>query len=159
MTGSLGCLYSWTGVDWNGHVSGPCISGTTGLIFWGLYSRDSWLRPIILLFMYHPSIHIDYTHFRYASRCLMMEFSPPALSLGLTDYMELAETWEGCTTCVGFCVSLGQKFFSSGIKEVDKTILPHLTALAGSDVHPRVLPSYSTLYWFSLQVRSSICCF
>ena len=39
--------------------------------------------------MYHPSIHIDYTHFRYASRCLMMEFSPPALSLGLTDYMEL----------------------------------------------------------------------
>ena len=66
----------------------------------------------------------------------MMEFSPPALSLGLTDYMELAETWEGCTTCVGLCVSLGQKFFSSGIKKVDKTVLPHLTALAGSDVHP-----------------------
>ena len=58
--------------------------------------------------------------------------------------MELPETWEGFTTCVGFCVSLGHTFFSAGIKEVDKTILPHLTALAGPDVHPRVLPQSCT---------------
>ena len=32
-------------------------------------------------------------------------------------------------------------FFSSGMKEVDQTVLQHLSALAGSDVIPRVLPS------------------
>jgi len=88
----------------------------------------------------------------------MVEFSQPALGLGLSEFVDLAEMWEGCNSCVGFCVSLGHKFFSSGIKEVDQTVLPHLSALAGSDVIPRVLPSYSILYWFSLQVRSNVWC-
>lgn len=82
----------------------------------------------------------------------MIQFSSPALKLSLSDYMELAELWENCSTCVGFCVSLGQQFFTSGVKEVDDTILPHLSSLAGDNIIPRVLPSYSILYWFSSQV-------
>ena len=68
--------------------------------------------------------------------------------------MELVELQEGSSTCLGYCVSLGQRFFTSGIKEVDTTILPHITAVAGPSVIPRVLPSYSLLYWFAIQVST-----
>lgn len=82
----------------------------------------------------------------------MIEFSSPPLSLSLTEYMELAELWDGCCPCAGFCVSLGEKFFTSGVQEVDKEILPKLSAKAAAGVVPRVLPSYSILFWFSHQV-------
>lgn len=84
----------------------------------------------------------------------MIEFSSPPLSLSLTEYMELAELWDGCCPCAGFCVSLGEKFFSSGVQEIDKEVLPKLSAKAAAGVVPRVLPSYSILFWFSHQV----CC-
>ena len=84
----------------------------------------------------------------------MIKFSLPALSLSLSDYMVLVELWENCTSCVGFCVSLGDLFFTNGIKEIDEIILPHLTTQAGVDVIPRVLPSYAILHWFTVQVRN-----
>lgn len=57
---------------------------------------------------------------------------------------------------LGFCVSLGNIFFSTGMGEVDENILPHLSELAGSEVMPRVLPSYSMLYWFATKVRPRV---
>lgn len=82
----------------------------------------------------------------------MIEFTLPALSMTLTEYMELTEQWESCSSCVGFCVSLGEEFFSSGVKEVDTEIMPNISSQAGPNVIPRVLPSYSILYWFARQV-------
>ena len=82
----------------------------------------------------------------------MIEFSKPGLSFSLSNYIELAELWENCSSCVGFCVSLGETFFSTGIKEIDDTIRPLFSELAAPEVLPRVIPSYAILYWFSLQV-------
>lgn len=90
---------------------------------------------------------------RYASRCLMIEFTTPALSLSLSEYIELGELWENCLTCVGFCISLGEKFFIDGIREIDEIIRPNLSSHANSNVSPRVIPSYFILYWFCLQVH------
>ena len=59
-----------------------------------------------------------------------------------------------CTSCVGFCVSFGDLFFTNGIKEIDEIILPHLTTQAGVDVIPCVLPSYAILHRFTVQVSN-----
>ena len=82
----------------------------------------------------------------------MIEFFSPPISLNLSGYMELAEMWEACSPCAGFCVSLGERFFSLGYREVDANVLPALEAKASDGVIPRVLPSYAILYWFSLEV-------
>ena len=84
----------------------------------------------------------------------MIRYSSPALSSTLAEYMELSDLWESCSPCVGFCVSLGDKFFSTGVQEVDAVIQPHLSSMVGRAVVPRVLPAYSILYWFTLQVCS-----
>lgn len=83
----------------------------------------------------------------------MIKFASPPLSLSLSEYMELSDQWESCSPCTGFCVALGKEFFSTGIQQVDEEILPTLRAKASADVLPRVLPTYSILYWFSSQVK------
>ena len=55
----------------------------------------------------------------------MIKFSLPALSLSISEYIELVELWENCSTCAGFCVYLGDLFFSNGIKDVDEIIYFH----------------------------------
>ena len=54
---------------------------------------------------------------------------------------------------MGFCVSLGEKFFLEGIGEVDTTIAPMLKEHLGPAVYPRIIPSYAILYWFASKVR------
>ncbi len=56
----------------------------------------------------------------------MIRFSSPALSLTLSDYIKLAESWERCSACVGFCIALGERLFTTGLMDVDNTILPYL---------------------------------
>ena len=90
--------------------------------------------------------------YRYASRCLMIEFSTPPVATTLGQYRELGKLWEVCSSCAGFCISLGNSFFSEGIEEVDNDILPRMTASASEDISPRVIPSYAILFWFALQV-------
>lgn len=89
---------------------------------------------------------------RYASRCLMIKFSLPALSMMLSSYRELVRLWTKCSSCVGFCVSLGKEFFDKGLQEVDDSILPQFIQWAGDKIAPRVLLSYAILYWFSCKV-------
>ena len=84
----------------------------------------------------------------------MIEFYPPSLSFTLSDYMELTDLWESCSSCVGFCISLGDQLFSSGIEEIDNLIRPTLLAKAGSEVISRVIPSYSILYWYCSRVSN-----
>ena len=59
--------------------------------------------------------YILYTHVRYASRCLMIDFPLPATALSLSDYMDLVELQDECGSCAGYCVSLGESFFTSGV--------------------------------------------
>ncbi len=49
----------------------------------------------------------------------MIPFKLPQLSLSLTKYMEIAKL-QGCaSSCAGLFIGLRDKFFSSGIAEVD----------------------------------------
>lgn len=82
----------------------------------------------------------------------MIEFEEPPLEIGITHYMKLAHLWKQCSSCVGFCVEMGHSFFTSGYKEVDEIILKELTAKAPTGVSPRVIPAYSTLFWFAREV-------
>ena len=69
------------------------------------------------------------------------------------QHMELVELWEKSSSCVGFCIGLGDQFFSCGVHEVDEVLTPWLTSRADSGISPRVIPLYATLLWFTQKVR------
>ena len=83
---------------------------------------------------------------------MMVEFQNPPIGMSISQYMELVRLWKACSSCVGFCIALGKKFFDTGVKEVDETILPAFSASTGSGISPRVIPAYAILYWFAVQV-------
>ncbi len=84
----------------------------------------------------------------------MIEFSEPPVQLTLSDYMKLVDLWKTAGSCAGFCIRLGKLFFTEGVLEVDNEILPLLSnSIDNSNtLSPRVLPSYSILYWFAKKV-------
>ena len=82
----------------------------------------------------------------------MIEFFDPPLRMTLRQHMNLVEKQESCSSCVGFCVALGKRFFSDGIDEVDESLVPLIEERVGNQVLPRVLPNYAILLWFALQV-------
>ena len=53
---------------------------------------------------------------------------------------------------MGFCISLGEKFFAEGIVDVDDTIVSMLKESAGANISSRVIPAYAILYWFASKV-------
>ena len=83
----------------------------------------------------------------------MIQFQDPPVGMPISQYMELVKIWKACSSCTGFCIKLGQLFFTEGVKNVDEAILPLFTTSAAKSISPRVLPSYAILYWFSLQVN------
>ena len=86
----------------------------------------------------------------------MIEFTSPPISTTISQYMRLVQLWKACSTCVGFCIGLGDAFFSDGgVNHVDNTILPTIISHAAEGISPRVLPSYAILLWFAQQVRES----
>ena len=96
---------------------------------------------------------IPYFLCRYASRCLIIEFKPPALSMSVSDYLEIVESQKEASRSIGIAVKLGNEFFDSGIKDIDGSLLPLLKEKADVNVIPRVLPSYAIMLWFSIKVR------
>ena len=72
-----------------------------------------------------------------------------------SQHMELVKLWDQCSSCVGFCISLGEKFFSIGYKEIDDVLVPLLESKADGSISPRVIPSYAILFWFVEQVLLS----
>ena len=66
--------------------------------------------------------------------------------------MELVDLQDKAGSCAGFCISLGEEFFSTGVSEVDQDLLPVLMKQAGGAVNSRVIPSDATLLWFTLKV-------
>ena len=82
----------------------------------------------------------------------MIPFTLPQLSMTLSEYMEIVELQMEAGSCAGFIISLGQKFFSGGVSVVDRELLPLLHRRAPPGVNPRVMPTYSILLWFCLQV-------
>lgn len=82
----------------------------------------------------------------------MIPFSSPAVNMKMMDYMNLAELWKECSSCVGFCCRLGKHFFDEGIDEVDNIILPKLEEKIGVSINYRVLQANGTLFWFTKQV-------
>ena len=98
-----------------------------------------------------------YLHCRYASRCILIKFSDPPLSFTFSDYTVINELSKCSSSSIRFCISLGEKFVTEGITEVDDTIIPLLKGLIGptANVSPRVIPSYAILYWFASKVMHS----
>lgn len=84
----------------------------------------------------------------------MIKFMDPPIAVGLTTYAELVELLPSCSSAVGFCISVGSKFFREGMSDIDNTILPLLKSNSNVSVSPRVLSSYSILVWFTEQVGS-----
>ena len=81
----------------------------------------------------------------------MIEFHSPALSLSLTGYMEMAELWEQCSSCAGFAVSLGERFFhmESGRLTQKYFLCFRLKQQAMSSP----VSSHLTRYYFGFHVR------
>ena len=90
--------------------------------------------------------------YRYMSRCLLVEFQDPPLSLTLTQHMHLVELWKKCSSCIGHCIELGERFFKKGVSEVDDIIIPKLNSRAQQGISPRVIVSYAKLLWFAQEV-------
>ena len=82
----------------------------------------------------------------------MIEFQEPPLQMDLSTFMDLAEVWKACSSCVGFCIALGAKFFNSVVKDVDDVILPDISSRAAGGISPRVFPGYAILFWFAKEV-------
>ena len=89
---------------------------------------------------------------RHASRYLLIEFQEPPIRMKTSQHMRLVELWDQCSSCVGFCIGLGAKFFSVGYEEIDDVLVPLLESKADSSVAPRVFPSYAILVWFADKV-------
>ena len=83
----------------------------------------------------------------------MISFGTPQIQMTLSNYMEIVNLQKRAGNCAGFFIGLGAEFFSSGIAQVDDDLLPTLVEKAGSNVNPRVIPSYAMLLWFTLKVR------
>ena len=70
----------------------------------------------------------------------------------VSQHIRLVELWEKCSSCAGFCIELGERFFHEAITEVNDTIIPLLQSKADRSISPRVIPSYAILLWFAQQV-------
>lgn len=82
----------------------------------------------------------------------MIEFLEPPLNMELTKYMQLAQLWKSCSSCAGYCTSLGSKFFNSGHKDVNNILVNQISSKAPEGISPRVLPAYAIVYWFAREV-------
>ena len=90
---------------------------------------------------------------RCASRCIMISFRLPQLSMSLSQYTEIVALQRRAGSCVAFLIALGEKFFSSGVTEVDRDLIPTILSRVPSNVTSRVIPSYAMLFWFTLEVN------
>lgn len=95
--------------------------------------------------------YLIFTTCRYASRCLMIPFRLPQVSMTLSQYMEIVSLQKRAGSCVGLLIGLGDRFFSSGISIVDNEIIPMILEKAPA-INVRVVPSYAMLLWFTLEV-------
>lgn len=76
----------------------------------------------------------------------------------MKSFSELPNLLEKASSAMGMIISLGEAFSTRGIDEMDAKIVPKLrTVLGGLGVIPRVLPSYALLFWFTLDVCSTLC--
>lgn len=74
----------------------------------------------------------------------------------MTQYAELPELLQASSSAIGGMIGLGRKFVESGIREMDSELLPELRNLIGENIIPRVLPSYSILLWFTIEVHFTV---
>ena len=78
---------------------------------------------------------------------LLIEFFEPPISLSLREYMAVSDTMSEISSSAGD----GKEFFAKGVGEIDQNIVP----LFSESGYGRLVPSYSMLYWFTLQVSKT----
>ena len=94
------------------------------------------------------------TSSRYASRAVMIEFSLPQLDPSVTEYTNLPALMENSVKSIGFLISLGKRFVTSGITEIDEVLTPRLKMMLPKGIWPRIVPGYALLLWFAYQVMN-----
>ena len=62
-------------------------------------------------------------------------------SMSLSQYTEIVALQRRAGSCVAFLIGLGEKFFSSGVTEVDRDLIPTILSRVPSNVTSRVIPS------------------
>ena len=72
-------------------------------------------------------------------------------------FTDLPDLYKSSSSCIGFCISLGEEFFQNGLSELDGLIIPLFKEHIGPRVSPRVVPAYAILYWFASKVENLIC--
>lgn len=87
------------------------------------------------------------------SRCLLIEFSNPPLDVSVTDFEHLPELLKQSSSAIGAVISLRKRFLESGISEIGNILQPEVRKLLGGMAIPRVIVSYASLLWFTMQVR------
>lgn len=92
-------------------------------------------------------VHTAYHHIIgiYTSRCLLVgTHYYPAYALGTA-----------LSSCVGYCIQLGERFFGEGLLEVNDILTPMLQSQARKGISPRVIVSYANLLWFAQEVLAN----
>ena len=91
-------------------------------------------------------------HFRYISRCLLIEFKHPRLKSSMKEFEELNILMEKLSSSVGFLIGLGKKFLDAITHDLDNHILPELHKHLGDTILHRVCVGYRILIWFVKEV-------
>ena len=76
--------------------------------------------------------------------------------MSLSQYMEIVALQRRVGSCVAFLIGLGDKFFSSGMTEVDRDLIPTILSRVPSSVTPGLFQSYAMLLWFTLEINKQI---
>lgn len=74
------------------------------------------------------------------------------MDIAMTDYQKFPMLLKESAKAVGAVIGMGKKFVTLGVKEIDNKLVPMLRDLIGKNTIPRVLPSYSMLLWFTIEV-------
>ena len=83
---------------------------------------------------------------RCASKCIMIPFRLP-------QFPCLSHNCGIAVEGIAFLIGLGEKFFSSGVTEVDRDFIPTILRRVPSSLTSRVIPLYALLLWSTLEVN------
>ncbi len=82
----------------------------------------------------------------------MIEFSQPRLDVSSPEFTQLPSLLKEASRAMGMVISLRKKLLDVGIKDTHEHLLPKLREAVGKDTMPRVIPSYTLLMWFTIEV-------
>ena len=113
----------------------------TVILVWFL----SWLYVLLICYIFLALQILFFYYHRYASRCLLIEFKNPSLTVTVSQHICLVELWEKSSSFAGYCIELGERFFHEDITAYIAQILTlSIYYLASYWIHCIQYPPAST---------------